>query len=174
VVAASLVAAVTDVWKFKVYNVLTLPLLASGLLYHGFVNGFPGLMGSALGILFGFGVPFFLYVLGGMGAGDVKLLAAIGAWLGMPLTLVVFLAAALVAGAYSLVLVLTRSSMQETWTNLRVAWHRLSALGRYLGSESQVEAELKGPARYRVIPFAAMIAIGLLGLVACSLLYAGL
>ena len=36
VLLAAFVAAITDIWKFKVYNALTVPLLVSGLLYHGF------------------------------------------------------------------------------------------------------------------------------------------
>ena len=47
VLLASLIAAVTDVWKFKVYNLLTFPLLASGLTYHTFYGGAAGLAGSA-------------------------------------------------------------------------------------------------------------------------------
>ena len=42
VLAASVLAALTDVWKFKVHNYLTLPLLVSGLLYHGSVEGLAG------------------------------------------------------------------------------------------------------------------------------------
>jgi prepilin peptidase CpaA len=174
VLVGSLVAAATDVWKFKVYNLLTLPLLASGLCYWAYVNGLPGLVGSALGVLFGFGIMFMLYVLGGIGAGDVKLMAAIGAWLGMPLTFFVFVAGSLAAGLYALVVIVTRGSFSETWVNFRVMWHRAVALGRYLAAETQVEAELKDPGRrQRVIPFAAMLALGLVGLLACSWLYAG-
>src|SRR5207248_19483 len=91
VLTASAVAAVTDVWKFKVYNALTLPLVLSGLLYHAVVGGWAGLLGSLLGCLFGFAILFAFFLMGGMGAGDVKLMAAIGAWLGVPATFAVFL-----------------------------------------------------------------------------------
>jgi prepilin peptidase CpaA len=165
VLAASLVAAVTDLWKYKVYNALTLPLLASGLLYHGWVGGLAGLLESMLGVAFGFGVLFSMYLLGGIGAGDVKLLAAIGAWLGMPLTFVVFLVGALLAGLYALVLIVTWGSVRETAANLRVLWYRLVALGKYLGADDRIETELgQRGRRHRVIPFATMLAIGLVGL----------
>jgi prepilin peptidase CpaA len=163
VVAASLVAAATDVWKYKVYNLLTLPLLGSGLCYHTYVYGLPGLGGSALGVVFGFGVLFTLYVLGGMGAGDVKLMAGVGAWLGVKLTFYVFLASSLAAGVYALVLIVLYDRTSETWTNLKIAWHRFAALGRLLGLEERVEAEVARPDRRgRIIPFAAMIAFGVL------------
>src|SRR5262249_53378060 len=100
----ALLAAVTDVWKFKVPNVLTMPLLLSGLVYHGVVGGGGALTCSAFGVLFGFGVLFAFYLMGGMGGGDVKLMAALGAWLGMPLIVYVFLVSALAAGLYALLI----------------------------------------------------------------------
>ena len=104
VLLAALITTVTDLWKFKIYNVLTVPLLISGLVYHCIVGGLPGLGASLLGAVFGFGMFLFFYVMGGMGAGDVKLMAAIGAWLGLPLTFHVFIASSLAAGLYSVIL----------------------------------------------------------------------
>ena len=49
VIAFVLAMAVTDVWKFKVQNVLTVPLLISGLIFHGVVEGSSGVLGSVLG-----------------------------------------------------------------------------------------------------------------------------
>src|SRR5262249_17568070 len=100
----ALLAAVSDVWMFKVHNVLTVPLLLSGLVYHGVVGGGGALTSSAFGVLFGFGVLFAFYLMGGMGGGDVKLMAALGAWLGMPLIVYVFLVSALAAGLYALLI----------------------------------------------------------------------
>ena len=98
VLVAALVAAVTDVWKFKVYNVLTFPLLASGLLYHAIYGGTAGLAGSIVGALVGFALMIMLYTMGGMGAGDVKFVTALGAWLGLPLTLYVVMAGCIATG----------------------------------------------------------------------------
>ena len=159
VLTAALIAAVTDVWKFKVYNALTLPLMVSGLIYHG-LRGDLG--GSLLGILFGFAALIVLYIIGGMGAGDVKLMAAVGAWLGMPLTYYVFLASSLAAGVYAIGLVLWTGRVGETVVNLHIFWLRLSSVGRYLGSEDRIESEVRrSDRRTRIIPFAAMVAIGI-------------
>ena len=159
VLVAALVAAATDIWKFKVYNALTLPLLVSGLLYHAFRAE---LADSLLGVLFGFASLIVLYIIGGMGAGDVKLMAAVGAWLGMPLTFYVFIASSLAAGVYSIGLVVWTGQVVETAVNLQILWLRLASVGRYLGSDDMVESEVRrSDRRKRIIPFAAMVAIGL-------------
>src|SRR5439155_23943172 len=76
VLLAVLVTAATDLWKYKVYNALTLPLLACGLIYHTIAGGTAGLVGRLLGAGFGFAVLFLFFLLGGLGAGDVKVLLA--------------------------------------------------------------------------------------------------
>jgi prepilin peptidase CpaA len=157
---AALIAAVTDVWKFKVYNALTLPLLVSGLIYHAW---YAELSGSLLGIMFGFAALVVLYIIGGMGAGDVKLMAAVGAWLGMPLTFYVFIASSLAAGVYAIGLVAWTGRVGETVVNLHIFWLRLASVGRYLGADDRVESEVRrSDRRTRIIPFGAMVAIGII------------
>jgi prepilin peptidase CpaA len=159
---AVLAMAVTDLWHFRVHNVLTLPLLISGLIYQGVSAGTPGLVNGLLGALFGFSALIVFWMMGGIGAGDVKLLAGVGAWLGLPLTFYVFIASSLAAGLYSIVLLLTNGNLRETWVNLQIAWYRLKAVGRYLGSDSEVErAATQAERRQRLVPFAAMVAVGL-------------
>jgi prepilin peptidase CpaA len=169
VLIAAMVAAVTDLWKFKVHNLLTLPLLGAGLLYHGLTGGLAGLAESSLGALCGFAIMIIFYLLGGMGAGDVKLMAGVGAWLGMPLTFSVFLASGLAAGVYAVVLIVTYGKVRETWVNLQILWLRLAAIGRHLAADDCVESEVsQAGRRRRVIPFAAMMVLGLVVLLACA------
>jgi prepilin peptidase CpaA len=157
------ITAVTDIWKFKVYNVLTIPLLISGLVYNAYAHGSAGLVASLIGALFGFGILILFYVMGGMGAGDVKLMAAVGAWLGLPQIYYVFIASSFAAGLYALYLVLTHRKFAETWLNLKLLWYRVSAFGRHLGAEDRVEIAVRRADREgRLIPFAAMVAIGVL------------
>ena len=170
VLIAALVAALTDVLRFRVSNLLTLPLLAAGLIYHGLVGGLPALAGSLLGVLLGFGVLFVFYRLGGMGFGDVKLLAAMGAWLGILLTFYLFLASSLAAGVYAAVLIVLNSGAGRPRGNLNDVWRRRPAPGGHAEADDRVVAELNRPdRRRRVIPFAAMIAVGVVALLAWSL-----
>jgi prepilin peptidase CpaA len=155
------VAAILDCWKFRVHNLVTLPFLASGLIYHAYLDS-GTLAGSLAGMLFGFATLFVFFLAGGMGAGDVKLMAGVGAWLGMPLTFHVFVAASLACGIYALVLMIAYGQLRQTLGKFKILWLRMVALGRYLGSEDHLEVETNRPDyRRRLIPFAAMMAIGI-------------
>lgn len=170
VLAAALPAAATDIWKFKVYNVLTFPLILFGLLYHAVAGGTIALAWSLLGVLVGIGVLIPLYMLGAMGAGDVKFMAGLGAWLGAPTTLLVFLLGCIATGIYALVLVFWNRQNDATggvWVSLHLAWHRLAAVARNLVAEDSVEVELqRDDRRRRLIPFTAMVAVGLVAALA--------
>ena len=80
------VACATDLKSRRIPNWLTFGASAIALLFHAWNGGVAGLQSSAGGWLLGVALfaPFF--ALRGLGAGDVKLLAALGAWLG-PLTI---------------------------------------------------------------------------------------
>ncbi len=81
------VASITDVQKFKVYNNLTFPIFFAGLLF-GIVQAGWGGFGTALaGAAIGFGILFIPYLMGGVGAGDVKFVMAMGSWIGPGLLL---------------------------------------------------------------------------------------
>ncbi len=73
------VAFVTDLRRRRVYNALTFPMMAAGLVLNT-VRDFPmGLVWAAAGLALGGALFFVPVALGGMGAGDLKLLAALGA-----------------------------------------------------------------------------------------------
>src|SRR5262249_330800 len=78
--------------------------LASGLVVHFLQKGFSGLWHSLLGTLIGFGVFLVFYLLGGMGGGDVKLMAGFGALLGdgkiLPAALLAAISGGLMAMGY--------------------------------------------------------------------------
>ena len=75
------VAAVIDGLQLKVPNWITFPLVLSGWAFSVVAFGFAGLGWSLLGTVIGLALLLPLYSIGGMGAGDVKLLAGVGAWM---------------------------------------------------------------------------------------------
>lgn len=98
-------AGITDVHSNKVPNLLTYPAVVVGLVLSPLPDGWEGVGSSLLGLVAGF-VPFFiLYLRGGMGGGDVKLMAAIGALKGWPFILNAMMASILVGGLFAMVLV---------------------------------------------------------------------
>lgn len=97
VVSATLVvAAVIDGLYLKVPNKITYPLIVSGWAYSAMMGGWAGLGWSLLATLFGLGLLFGLHLIGGMGAGDVKLLAGIAAFVHIEHTWYIFIATTIV------------------------------------------------------------------------------
>ncbi|HEX8202285.1 MAG TPA: A24 family peptidase [Isosphaeraceae bacterium] len=160
VTVVALIAAITDIRSFRVSNFLTLPLLVSGLVYQaGF--GPLGLVESLMGALSSFALFLAFYLLGGMGAGDVKLMAGVGAWLGMPKTFQVILASSILAGVYAIGLILWTGTYLEAWVDLQRLWVRMMLLGQTPRSHDRIEVEVKrADRRRRLIPFAAMVGLG--------------
>ncbi|EAQ80143.1 A24 family peptidase [Blastopirellula marina] len=91
------IAFYVDLTSGKLPNWLTMPALLIGLLFQSAVNGWGGLQHALLGALVGFVLLFILFIIGGGGGGDVKFMAALGAWFGPILILLVFVASAVLA-----------------------------------------------------------------------------
>lgn len=83
VIGASLVAAVSDMRTKRIPNMLTVPVLLAGLIWAGWTGGLWGIANAA-GACLWLALPFLLlFVFAGGGAGDAKLMGAIGVWLGL-------------------------------------------------------------------------------------------
>lgn len=120
---ALFIATVTDLKSQRIYNWLTFPLMLSGLVVHTLHGGLDGLALSASGFALGFGVMVVPFFLGLMGAGDVKLMAGVGAWLGLNATLTAFLFTCLAGGVYSIMVLLRHLDyMKQIFNNI---WHTL-------------------------------------------------
>jgi len=100
------ISAIIDFRTQKIPNLITLPSIIIALLYHFIANGVDGLIFSTLGLATGIGLLIIPYGLGLMGAGDVKLMGAVGAVLGSKSVFVAFLLTALVGGIYAVMLML--------------------------------------------------------------------
>jgi prepilin peptidase CpaA len=98
-------AAIIDGLKMKVPNWLTFHFAVGGLAFSAWYGGAPGLLQSLEGAIVGLALLVPVYAIGGMGAGDVKLLAGVGAWIGPWLTLQAFVASAVVGGVMAVAMV---------------------------------------------------------------------
>src|SRR5947208_13681627 len=108
------VAAVIDGLKLKVPNWITFPMIISGWVYSATLSpyaGWEGLLYSLLGTVVGLALLLPAYAIGGMGAGDVKLLAGVGAWVWGTTTLYAFALSAVIGGVIAVLMVLSR----RTW-----------------------------------------------------------
>jgi len=136
VLAAVLIAAsVTELKAGKIYNWLTYPAILAGLAFgagRGAVEtgaAWDGFVNHALGFALAFGVLFLAYLLGGMGGGDVKLMGAVGAFLGWPAALYATFYSFLVGAALGLVLMVWRGQTRSVLRRLGVAIRLLPVPG---------------------------------------------
>ncbi|MCK4603586.1 MAG: prepilin peptidase [Deltaproteobacteria bacterium] len=102
--AILIAAAVQDLRFQKIPNLFTYPTMAIGLACHGMTNGLDGLLFSAGGLALGIGIFILPYLMGKMGAGDAKLMGAVGAVLGLRGVFIAILFTALVGGVYALII----------------------------------------------------------------------
>jgi len=146
------VATYTDLRSRRIPNWLVLPFFAIGVVVSGF-HGWHGLgqslSGAGLGLLL-YGILFFM---GGMGAGDVKLCAAIGAWIGPVQLIYAVILTGLAGGLMALAWAVWAGFLGELFQH---------AGDLAFGSKAdRGEAVLSNPRR-RKMPYAPAIAIGTL------------
>lgn len=97
----------TDFKVQKIYNKVVFPSLIVSFIVQLIFNGFSGLRTSITGLLVGFSILLIPYLLGGIGPGDVKLLALIGAIKGSIFVLNTAIYMGILGGAIALVIILT-------------------------------------------------------------------
>lgn len=159
-------AVITDLRSFRIPNALTLPLLLSGLAFFSATQGLSGFASSSAGALAGFLFLLPLYLVGGMGAGDIKLMAGVGAWLKTAKTLDVLIVSCLITGIISMILLWRR---RRTDSSANVSCHvppREGTLSQDIASPGHAHLRVEdvvhaADRRNRLLPFGVMIGIGL-------------
>jgi len=117
------IAAFTDIFKGKIFNWLTFPAMLIGIIYQLFVTGLPEGLLSIVGLFVGMACYLPFYIMGGTGAGDVKLMGAVGAFLGPKGVFLAFIWSTLAGGIYAVLLLIRHGFFKETlvryWSMIR-------------------------------------------------------
>jgi len=120
------IAAIYDAKYRKIPNILTLSTILAGLAYHAWFSGIQGFLFSTGGTFLGMGLLIVFYLMGKMGAGDVKLMGAVGSILGPAGVFNAFLFTAIVGGIYAIIILLVRGgfadSMNRLWQALKLTF----------------------------------------------------
>jgi len=106
-----------DVRTRRIPNLLTGPAVLLGLVAHLTFGGTAGLASAALGMAAAGGLLLPGWLMGWMGAGDVKLMAAVGAWLGFPLGVFAALATLMAGGVIALIVAAQRGALKKSVWN---------------------------------------------------------
>jgi prepilin peptidase CpaA len=189
--AGMIAAAVIDWWKFKVPNKLTFPLIFSGWALglanniglgaceHNPVTGadLGGLGAALVCTLVGLGLMLPIYIIGGMGAGDVKMTMGFGSWigaffgmsLGCEIVLWAFCAGTIVGGVIALGMIAVRGNYRQNMQNVKEIVGDVFQSSIITG-EAADRANKRRP-RWHRLPYGVPLCIGFL---ACLFLYLGM
>jgi prepilin peptidase CpaA len=149
------VGAIQDVRARRIPNWLTYSGLAMALAVRPVLAGWPGLKDGLLGMLAGGGIFYLVFLAGGMGGGDVKLMAAVGAWAGTPQTMYVLVTTAIAGGILAVGYMIFRRQVRTALSNTaELIRHHLSS-----GIRPHPVLNVRAPDSLR-IPYGLAIAIG--------------
>ncbi|HEX5104855.1 MAG TPA: A24 family peptidase [Pirellulaceae bacterium] len=155
-----IVAAVIDGFELKVPNWVTFPFILSGWVYSTVAFGWEGLGWSLLGTVVGLALLLPAYAIGGMGAGDVKLLAGVGAWVYGIHTAYAFAATAVAGALLAVVMVLIQRGWKKHSAQFMVILNEIMVI-RNPEQLSAIAARRKPS--MMLLPYGIPIAIGTIG-----------
>jgi prepilin peptidase CpaA len=159
-------AAVFDVRYRRIPNWLTVSGVVAGIALNTAIGRPEAGTAFALeGLALGFGLYFILYLLHAMGAGDVKLMAAVGALTGPANWFGIFVVSAIVGGIMALILIVIRGRVKSTFWNVGFILGEMTR-GRPAYVE-KAELDVKNP-KSMGLPHGAVIAIGTIFFLALS------
>ena len=150
--------AAFDVGTRRIPNYITVGGLAVALVLRLSTGGVEALLGGLLGALLAFLITFPLFMLRSMGGGDVKLLTAVGAFLGPYNTFIALLATALVGGVLAIVVSLQRKRLGASITGTFSVMRGLALKAISAGEVDAVPTlETEGAV---TVPYGLAIAVG--------------
>jgi prepilin peptidase CpaA len=108
ILAVVAIAVVTDIRRRRIYNLLTFPAMALGIVLNTLFAGRSGFLTSMIGLLLGAVIFLLPVAAGGRGAGDLKLLAAIGSLGGPTFVLWCAIFTSMIGGVFAIIVLLIR------------------------------------------------------------------
>jgi len=153
--ACALVGSVFDVKSRRIPNFITMPAFLFGLALHLALGGWRQLLSSLAAGLICAAVFLVFYIAGGMGAGDVKLILAVGCIAGLSHVAYLLVLTALSGGVMAIVWAVVRGQLQQTIVNVG----ELASHHRHAGLQPHPDLNLKNAATLR-LPYALAIAGG--------------
>lgn len=160
-----LVAGIYDLRYRKIPNWVSMSGIVLGVGTNLLLQGLPGLRTAALGLLVAAAIYLPLYLVRGMGAGDVKLMAAVGTIAGPMNWLQIFLVTAIFGGIVSLVVVSVKRRTQHTLMNVVLIASELVHFRDPANAESRLDVRHSEALR---LPHGAVIAAGCMAFLALN------
>ena len=147
----AIAGAFSDVRSTRIPNWMTYGGLVGALFTRSLVMGWPGLKSGAAGMLTAGGIFFVLFLVGGMGGGDVKLMASVAAWAGAGQVQGILLMAAIAGGFLAVAHMIVRGRVKQTLSNTieLMEYHRALALPPP-GSERSTRCFVAGSVRFAI------------------------
>ncbi|MEN6536846.1 MAG: A24 family peptidase [Bryobacteraceae bacterium] len=165
----AILAAVYDYRFRRIPNWLTLSGVLLGLGLNSFLFGWGGLRTAGLGLGLAFLVYFPLYLLRGMGAGDVKLMGAVGSLVGAANWFGIFIISNILGGVIAIILLFGRGRFGKTFRNVGYMLTEMIALrAPYLKRE---ELDVKSP-KAVTLPHGVVIGLGSLVFLVAAAIWA--
>jgi prepilin peptidase CpaA len=152
-----LVAAAYDLKFRRIPNWLTLAGVAAGIGMNTYLRSLAGLKTALLGLALAAAVYLVFYLLRAMGGGDLKLMAAVGAFAGPSAWLVIFVVTALLGGAAALVLIAVHGRFRKTSANVLTVFRQLLRLEAPYKAAPELDVREK---QAMSLPHGAVIAAG--------------
>ena len=141
IILVSVAGATTDIIRGKIYNILTAPVLISGILYSLYVGNFTG---SFLAIIAAFFAMSWMFALRFMGGGDVKFLMALAAWGGLQFALQTTVLSIILGGIMAVFVLLSRKRFADFYSRLYVFFLSFFVKGMERGA-LKIDAKSKMP-----------------------------
>lgn len=156
-IGATSICAVTDLRERRIPNIITYPLLLFSLFYNIYINN---IKAALLGFLLAFLIGFLGFFIGHLGAGDVKLMTAIGLSLGARVMIDVILLASILGIIYAILLNLYKLIKQESLKEKCVSFYKKLLTFNVLGGSYIKEFLFRKDKTH--IPFGFFLAIALI------------